>query len=624
MPSSVLEAGWLVLAVAVPLTFSRFSYDAFELPKQLALFAILELTVFYAIAVWIAGGGLARLREWRRSGSSIRPDSSETIEQGAGSAGVSPAPSSERAGTPALQARIPWFLRHAPFIAAGAVALGWVLASVFSVAPEQSWWGLPPRWAGTRAQLYNVGLFLIAASVLTRQAQLTRLAVVTAVAGVITGAYSLLQSIKIDPFEWAGYVGSTQAADVSGRPIGTFGNPNFLAGYLVLSLFVTAGATLHIRHIGGRAALLVAFLVQATALVITQTRGAWVGTLVGAVVFGTLVAALSGRRWQRWLLGGCAAFLLVLALLRAAQPIAVPGSFLARATSIVQPTEFTAAVRLALWRSASVVWLERPLVGFGPDALGSVFQRTYGPELAAAEGGAAGLTQYDRSENAVLDTLLATGALGGLAMLAVGLVVARSVSLLTRRGGAAPLVAGATAALAAHLVAQQFNVEVVGASFLAWLLAGALAGLAVTANYFPSEDATSFDAAPGPAGVLTPEAPDLPHGNVRTSLPRAAAAALVVLLTSPLMIWWDLQPLRAGMAYEIGLQLERANRPAEAVPHLRLATTLWPHYYLYWAEQAYAHRAAARATAVAGPERERHQRLALAAVDRALTVNGAL
>ncbi|MGI8423730.1 MAG: O-antigen ligase family protein [Chloroflexota bacterium] len=569
-----LEVGWLALALLVPVTFQRWSYDAFELPKQIVTFIVLEIALLAGVAL--------RLAEfpWQRRGWL----SGETV--------------------------LGWLGGRPAVLAAGSVALAWLLATAVSVAPEQSWWGLPPRWAGARAQMAHVALFAVCALVLTRPDQLLRLASVTAAAGALSSAYALVQRAGRDPLAWGGYIGAQQAADLSIRPPGTFGNPNFLAGYLVLSVFLTLGALLSAKRWWVRTLLCVALLVQVVALIFSQTRGAWLGVVSGAIAFTTCLCALRGGPWRRMLLGAGVVAMVVLVTLRAAQPLVPSGTLLARASNILSVTEETASIRLALWRLAGPRLLDRPWLGFGPDAIGTVFQGIYGRELVEAEGKLGGGSQYDRSENAALDALLAVGGIGALSMLVIELVVARAVAVLViMRGRVAmpsaesgsiwvPLVASSTAALAAHLTAQQFNVEVVGASFLAWTLAGGLVGLARL------------------RGVS-----DLSVGQPvrRPLLIGALAGALIV---SAGTAWWELRPLRAGVVYEAGLTLQRAGKPAEAIPQLGRANALWPHYYLFWAELGYANRAAGRA-APPGPDKERYYRQAFVAVDRALAINDA-
>lgn len=567
-----LEVGWLTLALLVPIAFQRWSYDAFELPKQVVTLIVLETALLAALALWMAE------RRWRRdnwlSGDRV----------------------------------LAWLAARPAALAAGFVALAWLLATATSVAPEQSWWGLPPRWAGTRAQLGHVALFAMTALTLRRGGQLRRVAVVTAISGALAAGYALVQRAGRDPVEWGGYIGAQQAADLSIRPPGTFGNPNFLAGYLALAVFLTLSAVIAARRPWARVLLGGALALQALALLFTQTRGAWLGTVVGLVAFITCLFALRGGPWRRVLLGTGIAAAVVLVGLRAAAPVLAPGTLLARAANILSPTEETASIRLALWRLGAPQVLTRPWLGYGPDTIAAVFQRVYGAELVEAEGSFTG-SQYDRGENAVLDTLLAAGGVGGLSVVVVGLLVARAVAALVTRkaltkelSGAAS-VAGATAALVAHLTAQQFNVEVVGASFLAWTLAGGLIGIA----WHRDGDA-----------LVNGAASDAEHLN----RPLAAGLLGAALLLAAGLGWWEVRPLRAGVVYEAGLSLQRAARPVEAIPLLERANTLWPHYYLFWAELAYANRAAGRA-APAGPERVRYYQQALTAVDRALSINDA-
>ena len=576
-PRAALEAGWLALALLVPITFQRWSYDAFELPKQYVTLVVTQSALVAALALWVAGEP--------RAGRALRT---------------------------APRAMLGWVGRRPGAIAGLAVGGAWLLATAASTIPEQSWWGLPPRWAGARAQLAYASLFVVASCALRRPVQAARLSVVSAAAGAVAGGYAIAQRLGRDPFEWGGYLGASVAADLSRRPPGTFGNPNFLAGYLALSLFLTAGAVLGLSGRWARGFLGVALALQSAALLLTQTRGAWLGVLAGAAAFATLLAALRGRRWRRWLLAGATAGTLALVALRLAQPLLPPGSLLERAATILSPGEQTAGIRLTLWRLVGPSWLTKPLTGFGPDALAPVFQRAYGPELVEAEGALGGQSQYNRAENAVIDTLLATGLLGALAMAAVGVVVMAALGRLLRGTrdpatamalGAAnldrgPVIAGLAAALTAHVVAQQFNVEVVGASFLSWLVAGALVGLA---SLPPGEPASVENDDPHPANL--------------------ALAVGAAVLCAVGLGWWELRPLRAGVAYEAGLVAERAGKPADGVPQLMRANSLWPHYYLFWAELAYADRAAARAAPA--EEKERLYRGALAAVEQVVRVNPA-
>src|SRR5688500_4230346 len=229
-PARALEAGWLALALFVPITFQRWSYDAFELPKQTVTFILLEASFLSALALWLIQ------RPWR------------TVDWLNGDMVLS------------------WLGARPAVLAAGGVALAWLLATATSVAPEQSWWGLPPRWAGTRAQLAHAALFAICVLTLRTRSQLLRVAVVTTVSAALAGTYALVQRAGRDPVEWGGYIGAQQAADLSIRPPGTFGNPNFLAGYLALAVFLTAAAILSVRRGWARALLGGALVIQALAL----------------------------------------------------------------------------------------------------------------------------------------------------------------------------------------------------------------------------------------------------------------------------------------------------------------------------------------------------------------------
>jgi hypothetical protein len=273
----------------------------------------------------------------------------------------------------------------------------------------------------------------------------------------------------------------------------------------------------------------------------------------------------------------------------------VPGqNIAARAMSAFDASNPSVATRLALWRATlERVW-DRPLLGFGPDTLGAVIARNYPSELYDVEG--APQVTIDRAHNAVLDTLAASGAVGAASMLLVGGCVAMSAWRLRERGERPTDLAGhiyvpaLVASLVAHLIEQQFDVEVVAVSILAWTIAGALVGAA----WLPAR--------------ASPPTPRL--GPARVAL--AVCFALAVSLPFG---WWLTSQLRADGAYLRGLGLERDGHTIQAVVVLTDAVAMWPHEPTYWNELGRAWFALARRQSGSGSIQSYDQ--AVAASDRA-------
>lgn len=624
-PALALEVGWLAAVALVPLVFFRGSNEAFELPKQAVFRTLLVASLASAGAIALA----------RRVGRGRQQ-------------------TGDSAGAAAAWTR--QLLRWPPALVALAVVAAWVLATALSVAPAMSWWGSYQRWAGLRTELSYLALFLVAAATLTRRPQAVRLAAAAGASASVVAAYALIQRLGWDPLAWnwgelAGWATTRTGME---RPFSTFGNPDFLGSYLLITLFLTLGAALGSvlslaspeRESARRPAstlfpfpvslasrpplafflFMTAFLLQALVLLLTQSRAAWVGAAAGLACLALLLVLQHRGPWLRWLLAGAAMALLLAGGLWLAQPSLPSDGLLARAASIFRPTEGSASLRLVLWRATLPLVAERPLLGYGPDMLGSVIVRHYQYELLTEEHP---VYLVDRAHNAVLDTLATVGFVGGMALLAVGILVAWTGWLLLR--GAGPprssggqeqadrglaghaLLPAFLAALVAHLVEQQFDFEVVGVSLLAWLLAGAILGSA----WRPVPGRLSPIGGVVPAGNGRPGRRRRAGGSGWTSVILTAGVAATVVAAA----WFESLPLRADIIYSQGLLAERRGRFAEAGELLLRAASTWPLEFVYWNELAKVRFELAR-TAQGANIKPAYQQ-AVAAADEALRRNPA-
>ena len=226
-----------------------------------------------------------------------------------------------------------------------------------------------------------------------------------------------------------------------------------LAGVLNIALLVTLPRLLPGAF---RAWSAPVWLVTLGGLVLTYTRGAWIG-------FGAGVAALlpMSRRGRLALLG-------VLVLL--------PGLFLLgppelsrRFRSMFDPDEAGIKERIYMWRSAATMWRERPLLGWGPGGVKREYSRFAQPEAYKQRTG--------HVHNTPLQILVERGVLGLTAWLAIWLAFfARAIGLLrsldVRRTQERALVAGGIAAVAGFLVAglSEYNFGDSEVVMLAWVV----------------------------------------------------------------------------------------------------------------------------------------------------------
>jgi len=71
------------------------------------------------------------------------------------------------------------------------------------------------------------------------------------------------------------------------------------------------------------------------------------------------------------------------------------------------------APRFVVWERAVTGWLERPLLGWGPENFNVMFQRHFNPVLFLPEYGQE--IWFDRAHNIIVDTLVTVGIVGLLA-----------------------------------------------------------------------------------------------------------------------------------------------------------------------------------------------------------------
>ncbi len=591
-PAALVELGLLVVVITVPLLFSRFSSESFELPKTIALRIALFVTACAAaVAFVVRWPADARIVTRLRSRAGLRK----------------------------------WLVDEAawPALAVTAAVVGaWALAAALSVAPSVSWWGVPFKWAGVRTQVGYVGAFFFAALAISALRAARRLVIAAVAAGVISAAYGVLQWLRLDPFQWS-WSTLGEANDAWTRPASTYGNPNYFGGLLAMSLCLTAAGAVAAKERTRRWLWIAAAGLQGVALLLTQSRSAWVATVAGLATFVLLIAATRGalsRRTVVLLVGGLVAAGVALWLIAPHLP---RSGILGRVATLARPTEGSGGTRLLVWGASWRLWLARPLVGYGPDAFSTVIQRAYDPPLVRVSGAAVA----DRAENATFDALVAAGIVGVAALLfAIGVVVwhawhlvshRRAVRLETDPASAVagsnlrrvqPFAAGMVAALLAHLVADHLTPESPAASTMAWLLAGAVVALGRSAWLA----ARGADVA---AGVSF--APARRDGAVPRVLPPLAVwvACAAAGLAAVAFAWWELLPLRASMAYDAGLQLQRASRQQDAIGPLAAAAALAPNNPQHWLTLGGATREAARARGAAGKPLYLQ---ALAAMDQAL------
>jgi O-antigen ligase len=227
-----------------------------------------------------------------------------------------------------------------------------------------------------------------------------------------------------------------------------------LAGVLSLVLL----ATIPRLMLGGSVLrrLAVPWLLMFWSLIVTYTRGAWIGFAVGV-----LPVAATMRRGRWLLLAG------LLAL--AGGALLAPHEIRHRFLSMTDPEEAGVRERVYMWRSGLAMWRERPLLGVGPGGVKRDYSRYALPEAVKKRTG--------HVHNTPLQILVERGVLGLAAWLWIWVAFyTRAIGLLRRLPGESrserALVAGSLAAITGFLVGglSEYNFGDSEVVLVAWAL----------------------------------------------------------------------------------------------------------------------------------------------------------
>ena len=134
------------------------------------------------------------------------------------------------------------------------------------------------------------------------------------------------------------WIDQTMFEEIEGRVVSTFANPNVLAEYLIMVLPFSASVFFFTKKPGLRLGSLIAFCVTALCLVYTWSRGAWLGFLIGAVIFFIIYS----RRSMVFM------FFCVLAV--PFLPLVLPSSVVSRFLSIGNLKDSSTAYRVNIWK----------------------------------------------------------------------------------------------------------------------------------------------------------------------------------------------------------------------------------------------------------------------------------
>ncbi|NEP16990.1 MAG: putative bicarbonate transporter, IctB family [Leptolyngbya sp. SIO4C1] len=182
------------------------------------------------------------------------------------------------------------------------------------------------------------------------------------------------------------------------------GNPNLLAAYLIPAVTFSAGAIFIWPRWLPKVLAVVALLVNTACLILTLSRGGWLGFLAASFALMVLLiywwSELFPPFWRRWalplLLGGSAAVIVLSVLFVPPVQERVMSMFAGRADS-------SNNFRINVWEAVTDMIRDRPVIGIGPgnEAFNLIYPLYQRPNYTA-------LSAY----SIFLETLVEAGAIG--------------------------------------------------------------------------------------------------------------------------------------------------------------------------------------------------------------------
>lgn len=422
----MLTGGLLASCVVVPCLFTTRLEAVFVVPKLVALWAVLALSLAVVAAGVLFSGRLPR----------------------------------------GARLFVPVDVLVASFVVLN------VAAWAFSTDRRQSLYGERLQYQGLLTVLLYVGFFYVARLSLTDARRMRLLALAIAVGATLVSGYALVQKAGLDPI-WEGFL-------PDGRVFSSIGQANALAAYLVPAIPLSASLVFGTKAVW-QGLVLTAVAAMIAALSLTLSRGGYLACPLMLVVLAVGWRQELRARMRHVSYGLALALVAAATIVAVAQPAraTVAESWRRIVASTDFSTHFSARFHLDAWHVAARIAADHPVLGTGQETFPDIFPEYSHAVLPPDRASALDAFRVESPHNVYLG--IAAGA--GFPALAayIGIIAAFVVAVWrAARAGPPELTIPLVAVLAAasgHLVTDAFMTADVTSTWLFWVLMGA--GLAL-------------------------------------------------------------------------------------------------------------------------------------------------
>jgi len=303
-----------------------------------------------------------------------------------------------------------WLKKYILFPAIFIIGLGLTLLPSINIT--QSFFGSYDRQAGYLSFLFYFLWFVLLAfnvwSIDNRifrnngedkvENKIKRIILTATFSGFLVAVYGILQILGIDFLSWP------ENPLLTKRTISTFGQPNFLASWLLLVIPLSAYLIYENKNFFLRFLYSFILLTQLVCLFATSSRGGLVALGLSILLF-IFYLLFFVRIKSTYKIGASFGLLLVLIFSLWSLNYFFPGRF----NSILSLQNGSNAARVNFYQAAADAIVKKPFFGYGLENGGEVFIQYYEPNWGIY-GDVSATT--DKAHNLVLDVILASGLAG--------------------------------------------------------------------------------------------------------------------------------------------------------------------------------------------------------------------
>ncbi|OFV81105.1 MAG: hypothetical protein A2W26_05270 [Acidobacteria bacterium RBG_16_64_8] len=362
-------------------------------------------------------------------------------------------------------------IRHTPIDWLVLAWLAWAgIATITAVHWPTALLGTQGRYEGFLTFVTYGLIYFLTLQLADDDTRVLRLSQALFWSSVIVAVYGLLQ--------YAGVVSLPEDLPwvETKRAFATYGNPSVLGGFLVFAVTVALGLALFERRRLWRMVYWTGFGLCGLALLVTFTRGAWIGGAVSLVLLAMIAWRQRAKLRRLDLIpAGMVGAVGIALIVRSLFDWHDVTNFGWRLASIFDFGSGEARFRTRIWQTAAAAIEDRPLFGWGPDTFGLVFSKFKPIEYVREAGSTSGA---DNAHDYPLHLASGVGILGAVLFFTIWIWAGvRSWKTVFARSGdpsrplhSSRLLLGAFwAGSAGYLLHLLFGISVPGSSFLLWI-----------------------------------------------------------------------------------------------------------------------------------------------------------